>query len=230
MPFIIPDVVAMQGVKQNQYHIKNVFGHTMDVLERAARVETESALVLRLAALLHDVGKHPTMTNDNGEIHFYGHQIVGARIAERILRGLRYDEKTVGRVSKLIEMHMAVLELRDTGMSTKSIRRFARKVDSDLDLLFELALADVKTSNKDTSAEICRVRSVVLTEIAASKPQEMVSPLNGKELIDIFGLTPGPEVGRIKALLLDAVVDGVLEPDDKPAAMAFVRERLENHT
>lgn len=143
MDYIIPELKACVGFEQhNIHHDKDVYGHILSVVENVP-----NKLELRLAALLHDIGKPRCFSiGDNGQGHFYGHQKISADMTKDILKRLKFDNKTIDKVDKLVYNHMT----RYNKLRTPNIKKFINKVGIDnLDDLFELQIADIKGSAKE---------------------------------------------------------------------------------
>ncbi len=141
--YIIPELKDCVGFQQhNKHHDKDVYGHILSVVENVP-----NKLELRLAALLHDIGKPKCFSiGDNGQGHFYGHQKISADMTKDILKRLKFDNKTIDKVDKLVYNHMT----RYNKLRIPSIKKFINKVGIDnLDDLFELQIADIKGSAKE---------------------------------------------------------------------------------
>lgn len=201
-----PELLAMVGVEQNQYHAFAVWEHCL-----LALALTPPELHLRLAALLHDVGKpHTISIDDEGNRHFYRHEQVGAEIADSLLERLRIEKSVRERVVRLVRFHMDLhLENR---MSDSAIRRMIARIGLDLmpDLL-ELRRADRLASGTregDLSPETIYLLAQVeriLKEDAALKVTDLA--VNGHDVVQIFGRPPGPYVGQVLRRLLEEVVE-----------------------
>jgi poly(A) polymerase len=218
---ILPEVVDLRRTTQGT-RSKDVFEHTLRVVER-----TRPDLVLRWAALLHDIGKPRTIVQSNGEIHFPAHEVVGERLAGEILTRLRADGDLTTRVRRLAGMHMRANQYEDD-WSDGAVRRLAREAGLDLNLLLELSTADV-TSYRAAKVEAARARVHRLRErIRQLEEQaslaEIKSPLNGDELMTLFGRGPGPWIKPIKDYLLDLVLEGELLPNDRETAIALAQQ------
>ncbi|MDX9873058.1 MAG: HD domain-containing protein, partial [Clostridia bacterium] len=202
LPYFLPEVALMVGFEQNSpHHHKDVFGHTLLVLDNVS-----NQLILRLAALLHDIGKPPTYSEDEkGRGHFYNHHVIGAQITQLVLSRLKYDADTVRRVSILVREHMSRFYfLRD-----KSTKRFINRVGVDnLDSLFELQEADIKGSKPPCDFGRLAALKNEVTKILIEKQPLTLKDLavNGHDLRQA-GVEPGERMG----LILNALLEKVLE-------------------
>lgn len=202
LPYFLPEVALMVGFEQNSpHHHKDVFGHTLLVLDNVS-----NQLILRLAALLHDIGKPPTYSEDEkGRGHFYNHHVIGAQITQLVLSRLKYDADTVRRVSILVREHMSRFYfLRD-----KSTKRFINRVGVDnLDSLFELQEADIKGSKPPCDFGRLTALKNEVTKILIEKQPLTLKDLavNGHDLRQA-GVEPGERMG----LILNALLEKVLE-------------------
>lgn len=218
-----PAIDAMKRfTDEGKQRFKNLLTHTLRVVEN-----TPPDLVLRLAALLHDVGKPRTLSVTNGQVHFFEHERVGAGIARELLAGLRYDTTTTREVLALIQVHMRPASDTDT-WSDSAVRRFVREVGEErLERLFSLARADVTSSNpRKVSGHMLRLERLIdrcHQAVEEAHAVKLDSPLDGEAIMSLTGLQPGPAIGRIKAHLLNLVLDGELAPDDAAGAEARMR-------
>ena len=197
----MPEISDMVGFYQNEFHKELLFDHTCSVVER-----TESHLVLRLAALLHDVGKVPTLTEDeDGTRHFYKHESVGASMAEQILSRLKYSHEIVHAVSKLVETHMRPLHagpggvrrlIRDTGDYFEQWRKLK---DADIR---SIASSELEVKQQYGSFE--EVLNKVLLEPNVSPLSHLA--ISGHDLLAL-GYKEGPNIGKTLRELHEKVLD-----------------------
>ena len=224
MEYIIPDVLPMRGMSQRPVHHKDVFEHTMGVVEN---IPAEAGL--RWAALLHDIGKPPTKSVNQGAVHFFGHEEVGARMANRIMRSLNLDLALVARVTNLVRMHLRINAYEPT-WTDSAVRRLIREVGDELDDLIALSRADVTSyraekvqavhDRVDDFARRCR-------ELQAAQDVALLqSPLDGDALMQLFGRGPGAWIRPVKDYLLGLVIDGELAEDDRERATELARAFL----
>jgi poly(A) polymerase len=214
---LLPEVHACQGVQQGGYHVADVYGHTLLTVERAAELGPGD-LVLVLAALLHDVGKPPTATPDGA---FRGHHEVGAELSRELLTRLRFSNSEVDRVALLVRLHLRPV-FYDSGWTDGAVRRLARDAGELLWTLIALARADVAASAYPDGQKLDELEAR-LRHVLAETPSRMRAPLTGRDIMEVRGLSPGPEVGRIKAQLEELVLDGTLPPD-REALLAHLRD------
>jgi poly(A) polymerase len=220
---IIPELLPMIGLRQKgNYHHKDVWRHTLQVIGN-----TPPDLVLRWAAVLHDIAKPATKSVEDGEVHFFGHEALGAEMARQVLMRLRCSAELVGQVTKLVRMHQRI-NLYERDWTVGAIRRFVREAGEELPLLFALSRADI-TSQRETkvAARMALVQELEdrIRELREQEETEKIkSPLDGNDLMALFARPPGPWIKEIKDRLLNAVLDGEISPDDREAAAALARE------
>lgn len=226
---IMPPVEAMRGmVDPEKKRFKDLFAHTLRVL-----AGTPADLTMRLAALLHDVGKPQTYSLTDGQVHFFEHERIGALMARRLLTELHVDRATVDAVVRLIEFHMRPAADTDA-WTDKAIRRFIVDVTPEaLPSLFSLAKSDITSSNParvtrhlDRLVRLEERCAAIMRDASVVRPR---SPLDGDELMAIFGGKPGPWIGKVKENLLQLVIDGELGEDDKARAEELARVFIAEH-
>jgi poly(A) polymerase len=223
MAHAIPELLPMRAMSQRPRHHKDVFEHTMSVLDNLDGGD----LGLRWAALLHDIGKPSTKSEHDGVVHFLGHEEVGARMARQILRGLHLDGALVTRVESLIRNHLRINSYEDS-WTDAAVRRLIREVDPYLDDLIKLSRADVTGRRRDAAmlrADEFARRAAELQ--AVRDAMQLQSPIDGDELMALFGRPPGPWIRPIKEYLLNLVIDGDLAEDDVETARTLAREFME---
>ncbi|MCE5198407.1 MAG: CCA tRNA nucleotidyltransferase [Armatimonadota bacterium] len=215
-----PELAVMYGVTQNIYHLYDVWTHTMKTLES---IPAESGIILRLAALMHDVGKVETRSVDpSGAVHFYDHQRVSAEIAGHIMRRLKFSNSEIREIQFLISMHLRVGEY-DQQWSDAAVRRLVREAGGHLQDLVTLTEADKAAANPAMpSVDLDTFRTHVNRIRAGLAGQRICSPLDGREIIELLDIEPGPQVGQIKDYLEHEIIEGNLLPGDKSAAAELV--------
>jgi len=199
---ILPEVAACKGVPQSGYHTHDVYGHTLLTVERVP-----GDLVLRLAALFHDVGKPSTATPDGA---FTGHENVGAELARSALERLRFSQKEIETVVKLVRLHLRPVYYRSE-WTDGAVRRLARDAGQELDRLMALARADVGASAYPEPEKLDELQAR-LDAVRSEKPSRLKPLVTGADVMRLRGIPPGPEVGRVKQRLQELVIDGDIAP------------------
>ena len=196
---------------QGGYHTHDVYGHTLLTVERVA-----ADLVLRLAALFHDAGKPSTATPDGA---FTGHENVGAEMARSALERLRFSQKEIETVVKLVRLHLRPVYYRSE-WTDGAVRRLARDAGAELDRLMALAHADVAASAYPEPEKLDELQAR-LNAVLAEKPSRLKPLITGSDVMHIRGIPPGPQVGRIKQRLQELVIDGEIPPS-REAVLDFL--------
>lgn len=229
---VLPEVSALRETVDEHRRHKDVYEHTLTVLDQAIALETGPEgpvpapdLRLRLAALLHDIGKPATRRfMPGGTVTFHGHDHVGARMTSRRMRALRFDKQTTKDVARLVELHLRFHGYADAGWSDSAVRRYVTDAGPLLERLHRLTRADVTTRNKrkarmldaaydDLEERIAALRQA--EELAAIRPE-----LDGSQIMAELGLAPGPVVGEAYRFLLD------LRMEKGPMGQEMAREAL----
>ena len=194
------------GLEQDPVHKhKDVLHHTIAVVERC-----EPDLTLRLAALVHDIGKPTTREITPEGVTFHHHEVVGARMARERLQALRYPTQAVDDVAHLVEMHLRFHGYSE--WSDSAVRRYVRDAGPLLDKLNQLTRADCTTQNRFKAKKLEALQDDLEDRIARLAEEEnlgaMRPPLDGKQVMDHLGLPPGPDVGRALEHLMEARLEG----------------------
>jgi poly(A) polymerase len=200
---VLPELAACKGVAQGGYHTHDVFGHTVLTVNA-----TEPDLVLRLAALFHDVGKPVTATRDGA---FTGHEEVGATLAAGALARLRFSQKEIEAVAHLVRLHLRPVYYRSE-WTDGAVRRLARDAGPQLGRLMALARADLAASAYPVPEKLDELEER-LKKVLNERPSRMSSPIDGEDIIRVRGIPAGPEVGRLKARLAELVMEGEIAAD-----------------
>ncbi|HJQ45869.1 MAG TPA: CCA tRNA nucleotidyltransferase [Amycolatopsis sp.] len=233
---VLPEVPGMRLAIDEHHQHKDVYEHSLTVLEQAIALEkrdrSEPDLVLRLAALLHDIGKPATRRfEDGGGVSFHHHEVVGAKMVRKRLRALKYPKQIVDDVSQLVFLHLRFHGYGGGEWTDSAVRRYVTDAGPLLDRLHKLVRADCTTRNKRKAASLQRTYDDLEERIARIEAEEdlaRVRPdLDGNEIMKILGLPPGPLVGEawrhLKELRLDR---GPLSHDD---AVAELHRWAEEH-
>ena len=200
---ILPEVAACKGVQQGGYHTHDVYGHTL-----LAVAATPRDLLVRLAALFHDVGKPATASGDGT---FVGHENVGARIARSALERLRFSQKDIEVVAGLVQLHLRPVFYK-SDWTDGAVRRLAKDAGPLLDRLMALARADIAASAYPYPEKLDELQARI-ESVLAEQPSRIAPWISGEDVMKVRGLGPGPEVGRIKRRLEELVMDGEVPPD-----------------
>ena len=227
LEIFLPEVSALKGVEQRKkYHHKDVFYHTLEVLDNIAPATKK--LELRLAALFHDIAKPKTKRFVDGEgWTFHGHEVVGQRMAGGILRRLRYSSEVIQYVMKLVNLHLRPMALVNEEVTSSAVRRLIFSAGEDIDDLMILCRADITSKNvlkvKKYRANYDRVLEKITEVEERDRLRNFQPPVNGNEIMSIFGLQPGPQVGRIKKFIEEAVLNGEV-PNEHEACLNYIIE------
>jgi poly(A) polymerase len=221
MAHSVPEVLDLRGISQRPAHSKDVYEHVLRVVggspPRAAS---------RWAGLLHDIAKPRTRSVENGKVHFFGHEEVGAGMTRDILRRLKFDRPFIDHVTRLVRLHMRA-NAYEPDWTDGAVRRLMLEAGDTLPDLLDLSRADITSYRPEkVSRAVARVAELeqrvrFLTEEAERVP--LKSPLDGNDLMELFGRGPGPWLRPIKDHLLGLVIDGQLAPDDRATAEAEAR-------
>ena len=210
---IMPELNELKIEVDPKHHHKDVYEHTMVVLDRVA-----PTLVSRMSALLHDIGKPKTKGIENGKVHFRHHEVVGAKMSKKILKRLKYDNETIKKVSLLVENHLRPHTFK-MGWTDSAVRRYIIDAGGLLEELNDLVRADITTKNKAKYEEINKYLDEMEERIKEVAEKEELSklrpPISGDEIMDMFDLEPGPSVGVImKALYEQRINDGEVSKEE----------------
>lgn len=201
----LPELPRLAMEQDPDHHHKDVLAHTFAVVDKA-----RPDLVLRLAALLHDVGKPDTREFGPGGVSFHHHEVVGSRMARRRLKELRYPKDVVDDVSELVYMHLRPHTLK-LGWTDSAVRRYVRDAGDLLDRLNELVRCDVTTANERRERVIQTRIDELEARIERLSAQEELArlraPIDGNEVMNYVGIDPGPKVGEIMGILLEKRID-----------------------
>jgi len=218
MELFLPEVPALRLEVDEHHHHKDVYEHSLTVLQQAIDLEHERHpgaapdVTLRLAALLHDIGKPATRKLEpGGAVSFHHHDVKGARLARKRLQALRFDGETTAAVTQLIEQHLRFFGYAEGAWSDSAVRRYVRDAGDQLERLHILTRADVTTRNKRKAARLRSAYDDIETRIAQLAEQEelqaMRPEIDGNRIQEILGIRPGPEVGAAYRFLLDIRLD-----------------------
>jgi len=244
---VLPELPALRLEIDEHHRHKDVYEHTLTVLDQAIDLEGPPDgplasvpgpdLVLRLAALLHDIGKPATRRFETGGgVSFHHHELVGAKLAARRLKALRFDKETVRDVARLVELHLRFHGYGDGQWTDSAVRRYVTDAGPLLPRLHRLTRADSTTRNVRKAQRLARAYDDLEARIEALLAEEelkRVRPeLDGNEIGEILAIRPGPVLGRAYTFLLDVRLDeGVIGKDAaRERLLAWWAEQPESST
>jgi poly(A) polymerase len=226
--YVLPEIPKLKLEIDEHHHHKDVYEHTLKVLEQAISLEDRLGgpnLVIRLAALLHDIGKPKTRELiAGGGVSFHHHEVVGARMAKERLKTLRFSNDVVSDVSSLVFLHLRFHGYGTGEWTDSAVRRYIRDAEHQLIHLHVLTRADCTTRNQRKSESLAKTYDSLeerILKLMAEEELEKIRPdLDGVEIMTILGISPSPIVGRAYQYLLDLRMDrGPLGPDAAKAEL-----------
>ena len=223
---VLPEIGAMRMAIDEHHQHKDVYQHSLTVLRQAIGLEDDGAdLVLRWAALLHDIGKPSTRRHESdGGVSFHHHEVVGAKMTRKRMRALKYSKQMVDDVSQLVYLHLRFHGYGDGKWTDSAVRRYVTDAGPLLPRLHKLVRADCTTRNKRRAARLQANYDDLearIAELAAKEDLQRVRPdLDGNEIMKILDIPPGPQVGEawnhLKELRLDR---GPMDHDEAVAEL-----------
>jgi len=207
----LPELPALRLERDEHMRHKDVYAHSLTVLEQAIDLEKarghEPDIVSRLAALLHDVGKPATRRFEGSKVTFHHHDVVGAKLVSKRLKALKYSTAIVKSVAKLVELHLRFHGYGEATWSDSAVRRYVRDAGDELERLHILTRADCTTRNRNKATRLRRNYEELewrIDELAAQEEIKAIRPdLDGSQIMEILGIAPGPQVGKAYKFLLD---------------------------
>ena len=229
--YVLPELPLLQLEEDEHHHHKDVYEHTLKVLEQVIDLETghepqlPGDLILRMAALLHDIGKPKTRKfESDGRVSFHHHEAVGARMTKKRMKSLRFSNEQTDEVSQLVELHLRFHGYGTGEWSDSAVRRYVRDAGPLLSRLHKLTRADSTTRNKRRAEALQKAYDGLEQRIADLQEQEELDSirpdLNGAQIMEILGIGPGREVGEAYKFLLE------LRLDQGPLAPQLAQEQL----
>jgi poly(A) polymerase len=230
MKLVFKEVSDMPGVEQRQdHHHKDVFLHTMSVVDTLARGSDN--IWLRFAGLVHDIAKPETKKFVEGVgWTFHGHDEIGARKVKRIFQRMKLPADRAAYVEKLVRLHLRPMALAVQGVTDSAVRRLLFEAGDDFEDLMKLCRADITSKNKELikeyshNYEMVERRALIVEE--KDKIRNWKPPVNGDEIMEIFKLKPGKQVGLLKKAVETAVLDGVI-PNDHDLAVEYLKSECD---
>ncbi|BCP13071.1 CCA tRNA nucleotidyltransferase [Mycobacterium paraintracellulare] len=230
---VLPEIGGMQMAIDEHHQHKDVYQHSLTVLRQAIALEDDGPdLVLRWAALLHDIGKPTTRRHEaNGGVSFHHHEVVGAKMVRKRLRALKYSKQMVEDISQLVYLHLRFHGYGDGKWTDSAVRRYVTDAGPLLPRLHKLVRADCTTRNKRRAARLQSSYDRLETRIAELAAQEdlaRVRPdLDGNQIMELLGIPAGPQVGEAWRFLKELRLErGPLDTDEAAAELlAWWRSR-----
>ncbi|ROR92906.1 CCA tRNA nucleotidyltransferase [Nocardioides aurantiacus] len=213
---VLPELPALALERDEHHRHKDVYEHTLTVLEQAVGLEDRLGgapdLVSRLAALMHDVGKPRTRRFlDDGSVTFHHHDVVGAKLTRKRLQALRFSRDQVDAVAQLVEQHLRFHGYGSGEWTDSAVRRYVRDAGDQLERLHVLTRADCTTRNRRKAERLRRTYDDLETRIARLAEEEELASirpdLDGNQIMEVLGVGPGREVGEAYRHLLELRLD-----------------------
>ncbi|WP_370091975.1 CCA tRNA nucleotidyltransferase [Streptacidiphilus sp. MAP12-20] len=230
---VLPELPALKLELDEHHRHKDVYEHSLTVLEQAIDLESTGEgdgkpdLTLRLAALLHDIGKPRTRRfEQGGGVSFHHHELVGAKMTKKRLRDLKYSNELIADVSRLVELHLRFHGYGSGEWTDSAVRRYVRDAGPLLDRLHKLTRSDCTTRNKKKAAALSKTYDGLEERIAQLKEQEELDAirpdLNGDQIMALLGIRPGREVGEAYKFMMELRLEQ--GPLGEEAAQAALKE------
>lgn len=213
---VLPELPAMREASDATHRHKDVYEHSLQVMENAIEREAHYVdapnFVLRFAALMHDIGKPKTRRFEkNGKVTFRHHDVVGAKLVAKRMRALRFDKDSTKAVARLVELHMRFYGYGEGEWTDSAVRRYVTDAGNLLNHLHALTRSDVTTQNKRKARRLAAAYDDLearIEQLAEEEELASIRPdLDGKQIMDILGIKPGPLVGRAYNYLLNRRLD-----------------------
>ncbi|HOC02366.1 MAG TPA: HD domain-containing protein [bacterium] len=224
LEIILPEVASLKE-KKTHHPCKELFEHTLQVLDNTAKLTKSPAL--RIAALLHDIGKPKTLKVENGKVSFHRHEIVGAKACLKICDRLKLSQKDTEIISRIIKYHLRPHLLAKENPKDNALARFIREIGPDMKGLFIIAQADI-TSQNQKKVKQAREKILDLYERikALNKKMRLARfklAINGFDIMNILKIQPGKNVGNVKKKLEEMVLNGELH-NKKTVLKKYLKE------
>jgi poly(A) polymerase len=231
MQIVFPEIAAMAGVDQRKdHHHKDVFLHTCIVVDNIAK--TTDNMWLRFTALVHDIAKPRTKAFKEGVgWTFHGHEELGARMMKSIFRKLKLPTDDLPYVEKLVRLHLRPMVLVGEIVTDSAVRRLVFEAGNDIDDLMKLCRADITSKNPKLVEKYLRNYDIVMQKIVEVEEKDRLRnwqpPVKGDEIMALFGLQPGKQVGILKTAIEEAILDGEI-PNEHDAALGYLLSKKDD--
>lgn len=220
LKYIIPEIEEGYGVSQNKHHIYDCYEHSLRSLAYAAKKKFNK--YVRLASLLHDVGKPRSKRGEGKDATFYGHEVIGAKMTLQILNRLKFPKKDIEKIAKLVRYHLFYYNPEEVGES--SVRRLVRQVGPEnTEELLQVRMSD-RIGSGVPKAEPYKLRHLryVIEKVSQDPISTKMLDVNGKDVMRILKIKPGPRVGQVLDILL-----GYVLKDPKKNKKAIIKKEIE---
>lgn len=208
LKYILPELNSAYGIGQNKHHIYDVYEHSMRSLAFAAQKNYSQDV--KIAALLHDIGKPDTKYGDGPSSTFYNHEVVGAKIAEKILNRLKFPKKQIEKITILVRYHLFYYNVDE--VTESSVRRLVRRVSPEnMEELIELRTCD-RIGSGVPKAEPYKLRHLkyIIDKVSKDPISPKMLSAKGEDVMKILNIPPGPKIGIVLEILLNEVLDDPL--------------------
>ncbi len=228
--FLFPEIVELRGVdSRGDFKHKDVYLHTLKVLDNVALADGD--INLRLAALYHDIAKPRTKRFIKGiGWTFHGHEELGARMFEHYGKKLRLSTRDIKSIQNLIRLHLRPIAVANEEVTDSAVRRLIVETGENINALMTLCRADITSKNKERVKTYLSNFELVENRINEVEEKDALrafqSPFDGREIMDMFGLQPGPHVGKIKHHIEEAILEGEIE-NTHDAASDYIEKNKE---
>lgn len=220
---LLPELIPSMGFNQKgcYYHYLDVYEHTLKGIHDLIQYQDP---VLSFAHLFHDVSKPFCQFNKDGVDHFYGHEVEGVSVVERAMSRLKFPSKDIARAKFLVRNHMRL----NNQLSKKALRRLLNDCEEAGDRNYLVDLWRIHHADCSGMINQTLYPEQNITEILTEKPDVFKCPLSGKEIMSIFSLPEGPDIGFIRKYLKEEVIEGKLDSEDREGAIKLVNLFMEN--